>query len=272
MACSFPSGYAPLSGAMGEDMHTTPEMAPGRLVILAGPSCVGKTPLLKALRAHHAALMEGVRDVVLYNSRAPRPGEEDGRDYHFRDRDTIEAMRDDPRYLVIEARNDLQAVDLEALRGDLDEGDRLFEGNPYVGKALAEAPGLKGAARLSVFIAPLTREEVLALRDAAEPGIESLVVAMMRRKLLRRASRLGTTLTDEARADIDTRARRAYPELRMAHLFGHVVPNHDGEDSDHWSDFPSPIGDARRCMQTVAALLEGKDALFAERWEPGLLG
>jgi guanylate kinase len=196
----------------------------------------------------------------------------DGRDYHFRARAEIETMRDDPRYRVIEARNDLQAVDLEELQRGLASGDMLFEGNPYVARTLAGDDGLGNVARLAIFIVPLTREEILAFLHAANPGLPSVVVEVMRRKLLRRARRTGASLSGDDLADIETRARAAFEELRMAPRFGHVVPNHDGEDSEHWSDFHLPIGDARRCMQTVAALLEGKDAPFAERWEPGLLG
>ena len=242
-----------------------------RLIILAGPSCIGKTPLLRALRKHRPGLMEPIRDVVLYNSRAARPGEVDGRDYHFRPRADIEAMRDDPRFRVVEARNDLQAVDLDELQRDLESGDMLFEGNPYVARGLAGESRLGNVARLGIFIAPLSREEIRAFRAADNPGLPSVVEEVMRRKLLRRTQRSGTALDDDALADIETRARAAFAELQMAPQFGHVIPNHDGEDSENWSDFHLPIGDARRCVQTVAALLEGKDAPDAERWEPGLL-
>src|SRR5205823_14285552 len=76
--------------------------ATGGLVILSGPSCVGKSPLAKALRRFHPDLSAKLQPIVLYNSRSPRPGERDGEDYHFRPREQIEALRDRERYVVME--------------------------------------------------------------------------------------------------------------------------------------------------------------------------
>jgi len=63
--------------------------ASGRLVILSGPSCVGKSPLEKALGRFFPELRQRLQKLVLYNSRAPRPGEMDGKDYYFRTREQI---------------------------------------------------------------------------------------------------------------------------------------------------------------------------------------
>src|SRR5690348_7161587 len=97
--------------------------ATGRLVILSGPSCVGKSPLDRALGRFYPELRNRLRKLVLFNSRAPRPGEVDGMDYHFRQRSQIEALRAESRYAVMEVRGDLQAVDVEGLRLLLQQGD-----------------------------------------------------------------------------------------------------------------------------------------------------
>src|SRR5206468_2378952 len=91
-------------------MHFSAE-GTGRLVILSGPSCVGKTPLAKALGRFHPDLSAKLQPIVLYNSRPPRPGERDGEDYHFRSREQIEALRDRERHVVMDLRGDLQALD-----------------------------------------------------------------------------------------------------------------------------------------------------------------
>lgn len=51
----------------------------GRLVILSGPSGVGKDTVIDAWRTRNPR----VRRVVAYTTRAPRQGEVDGVDYHF---------------------------------------------------------------------------------------------------------------------------------------------------------------------------------------------
>src|SRR5262245_42257694 len=98
----------------------------GRLIILSGPSCVGKSPLEKALDRFFPQLRQRLKKLVLYNSRAPRPGEMDGKDYHFRTREHIEALRSQERYVVLDVRGDLQALDLEELSELLKKGDLLF--------------------------------------------------------------------------------------------------------------------------------------------------
>lgn len=57
----------------------------GRLVILSGPSGVGKDTVIDAWAARDARVVR----VVAYTTRAPRPGEVDGIDYHFVSVDTF---------------------------------------------------------------------------------------------------------------------------------------------------------------------------------------
>ena len=57
-----------------------------RLIILAGPSCAGKSPLVKSLGLFYPGLNKPLQPLILYNSRSARPGEMDGIDYHFRSR------------------------------------------------------------------------------------------------------------------------------------------------------------------------------------------
>ena len=108
-------------------MNATPT---GRLVILSGPSCVGKSPLKKALGKFHPHLSSRLKKLVLFNSRAPRPGELDGVNYHFRTRLQVEALTSDSRYAVLEVRGDLQALNVDELKALLQQNDVFFKGNP----------------------------------------------------------------------------------------------------------------------------------------------
>ncbi|HID63097.1 MAG TPA: hypothetical protein EYP49_10210, partial [Anaerolineae bacterium] len=105
----------------------------GRFVMLSGPSCVGKGPLHNALKRFYPDIERKLEKLVLFNSRAPRPGEQDGVDYHFRSRQEVEALRGREGYIVMDVRGDLQALDVENLREILDgEKDAFFEGDPFV--------------------------------------------------------------------------------------------------------------------------------------------
>jgi len=243
-----------------------------RLVILTGPSCVGKSPLEKALAKFHPQLRQGLRKLVLYNSRSPRPGEVEGVDYYFRTRAQVEALRADRRYAVLDVRGDLQALDVEGLRAMLGETDAFFEGNPFVARALVTHPSLGGVERLSVFLSPLSKEELVYFR-APERNVPlpDLVTDIMRRKLLRRTHRQKLELSARDLENIERRASSAYAELKEAWHFDYVIPNHDGEDSDNWEAFYYPIGDARAALSAFAALLEGKVPAVVEKWEEDLV-
>ena len=243
-----------------------------RLVILSGPSCVGKSPIDKALGRFHPKLRGTLRKLVLYNSRAPRPGEVDGVDYHFRLRSQVEALRADDRYAVLDVRGDLQALNVEELQAMLQESNAFFEGNPFVGRALQTHPRLAGINRLSVFLSPLSREEVIYLKaPERNVSLSDLVTDLMRRKLLRRTRRQKLDLSAKDLENIETRAASAYRELKEAWHFQYVIPNHDGEDSDNWEAFYYPLGDARKALNAFAALLEGRIPPDVEKWEEDLI-
>lgn len=243
-----------------------------RLVVLSGPSCVGKSPLKKALARCYPEVAGSLRHLVLYNSRPPRPGERDGIDYHFRDRETVAALRADPDFVVLEVRGDLQALDRRTLLADLGTADLFFEGNPFVGRQLLEHPDLAGVPKTSVFLSPLAREEIEFLKTRmAAADLRALVAAVMRRKLLRRTRRQQGELSSPDLEDIERRAGSAWRELGDAHRFGLVIPNHDGEDSEHWDAFYYPLGDARKALLAFVELLAGRTPGAAERWPPDLI-
>ncbi len=243
----------------------------GRLVILSGPSCVGKSPLIKALARLQPERLCGLTPIVLHNSRPPRPGERDGVDYHFGTRVGVLALRTSDRHVVIDVRGDLQALDLAELGRTLEKGDALFEGNPFVGRTLQTHPRLQGIARLSMFLAPLSREEIEFLKWQPGVSLPALVTDVMRRKLLRRMRRQKGELSSRDLEEVERRAGSAYQELAEAHHFEHVIPNHDGEDSENWDAFYYPVGDARRALLSVVAMLDGRLPAGIETWDAGLL-
>jgi guanylate kinase len=233
---------------------------------------VGKSPLDRALGRFYPELRNRLRKLVLFNSRAPRPGEMDGVDYHFRQQSQIEALRGESDYAVLDVRGDLQALDVKGLRSMLGQSDAFFEGNPFVGRALQTHPQLAEVERLSMFLSPLSRDEISFLQ-ATERNVSlpDFVTDVMRRKLLRRTRRQKGELSAKDLENIETRALSAYRELQQAWHFQYVIPNHDGEDNDHWEAFYYPIGDARKSLEALASLLRGVVPAYVEHWEEGLV-
>jgi guanylate kinase len=244
----------------------------GRLVILSGPSCVGKSPLAKALARFYPELWRIFNPLVLYNSRSARPGEEDGIDYHFRSRAEIENLKGKEGFIVMDVREDLHALNLRELQETLTKGNVFYEGSPYIGKTLLTHPMLADVNRLSVFMSPLSRDEIVFLKTA-EPKVSlpELVTDVMRRKLLRRTRRQKGKPSIKELEDIEIRASSAYYEMQEAHNYQYVISNHDGEDSENWDAFYYPLGDARAALITFVELLEGKVPPGIENWEEDLI-
>jgi len=67
----------------------------GLLYVITAPSGAGKSSLIKALLAQDPALALSVS----YTTRAPRPGEQDGREYHFVDLPRFQAMLERGEFL-----------------------------------------------------------------------------------------------------------------------------------------------------------------------------
>lgn len=243
-----------------------------KFIILTGPSCVGKSPLYKALQKFYPELARQLQPLVLYNSRAPRPGEEDGIDYHFRSRPEIEAFTDQPDYILADVRGDLQALDVSNIRQILEtEHHAFFEGNPYIPAKLREMQIFQKIPTLSIFLSPLSKDEITFLKDPEQRvDLADLLANVMRRKLLRRTTRQKTYLSLRDLENIERRAMSAIVELHEAWKFDYVIPNHDGEDSEHWDAFYYPIGEARTALLTFVALLRGETPHVVEHWEKNL--
>jgi guanylate kinase len=67
----------------------------GLLYVITAPSGAGKSSLIKALLAQDPGLTLSVS----YTTRAPRPGEQDGREYHFVDLPRFQAMLERGEFL-----------------------------------------------------------------------------------------------------------------------------------------------------------------------------
>jgi guanylate kinase len=243
----------------------------GRFIILSGPSCVGKGPLITAFSKFYPEHAARLSKLVLYNCRSPRPGEVAGKDYQFRSREEIEGFRNKENFIVLDVRGDLQAVDLNDVDRGLTAGDLFYEGNPFIGRKLQEVLASK-VSLLSIFLAPLSREEILFLQSPDRNlSLSDFLTDVMRRKLLRRTQRQKGILSLKDLENIERRATSAYTELKEAWHFDHVIPNHDGEDSENWDAFYYPVGDARKTLLTFADLVGGKVSREVEKWEEGLL-
>ena len=125
----------------------------GRLVVISGPSGVGKTLISERLTA-----VTGAARVVTATSRAPRSGECDGVDYHFYDRERFRAEIDSGEFLEHAVVHDnLYGTPLASVRTLLEDGRTALLVIDVQGAAALmeqETPATY------VFIEPPTMEEL----------------------------------------------------------------------------------------------------------------
>jgi guanylate kinase len=169
---------------------------PGILLVLAGPSGVGKGTIGKALLARDPALTWSVSATT----RPPRPGEQDGVDYRFLSEDEFAALRDAGGFLEwFEVFGQLKGTPREPVEAALAAGrDVLMEVD--VQGALAVREQLPDA--LLVFVRAPSRavqEERLAGRDTDDPDQVARRIAGAEAEE-RQADRFDATVVNE---DVD---------------------------------------------------------------------
>ncbi|OEH77370.1 putative guanylate kinase [Cyclospora cayetanensis] len=125
-----------------------------RLLIVAGPSGVGKGTLVRRLRAQWPSAF-GFS--VSHTTRQPRPGEQHGREYYFVSREVIEDLRD--RGALLEHAvfsGNMYATSVEEVRRISEMGQICLLEIDLVGVAKVRAHGFPGAR--FVFIEPPSLE------------------------------------------------------------------------------------------------------------------
>ena len=175
------------------------EGAPGaQLVIISGPSGVGKDTIIDALR-------DRPRDpdyhyVVTCTTRGPRPGEEPGRSYHFLTHDEFVALRDGGELL-----------EWAQVHGN-------WYGTPRAQVAQALADGHDVILKIDVQGAQVVKERVpdALLVFIVPPSLEALF------------QRLRSRATETA-DELELRQRNAAIELARQGDYDRVVVNETGE-------------------------------------------
>jgi guanylate kinase len=95
----------------------------GKLFVITAPSGAGKSSLIQALLKDDPSLKLSIS----YTTRAPRPGEQNGREYHFVDEPEFLAMRDRGEFLEhAQVHGNHYGTAKRVIRDALDQGHDLL--------------------------------------------------------------------------------------------------------------------------------------------------
>ena len=170
--------------------------APPLLVVLSGPSGVGKDAALEKLKQ----LDRPWRFVVTATTRQPRAGEQEGKDYIFLDLNTFLKMKERDEFLeCAEVYGNWYGVPRNQVRQGLQEGQDVIlkidvQGADTVRRLAPEA--------VSIFMVPGSYEQ-------------------LRRRLTLRMTDTGV--------EIIRRLNESWNELAKSAEYDHCVVNHDGQ-------------------------------------------
>jgi len=168
--------------------------APGALIVVSGPSGVGKTTLCRAAMAAFPTL----RFSVSCTTRAPRSGEREGADYHFVTEEEFGAR---------------------VIRGEFLENARVY-GHRY-GTLRAEVEG-----RLARGESVLLDIDTQGAAQVRESGIDATFAFVLPPSVEALEERLRQRATDAAGV-IGERVRKARAEMEQAWRADYLVVNDD---------------------------------------------
>jgi guanylate kinase len=170
-------------------------MTLGRMLVVSGPSGSGKSTICKRLLQDPRVVFS-----VFATTRKPRPGEVDGRDYHFLSADEFRAR---------------------IAKGAFIEHAEVF-GNLY---GTLREPMEAAKARGQVYLLEIDVQGANQLRALGEEGVYIFIAPPDFEELKRRLSGRGT----ESPEVLQRRLHKAEDELRERHRYDHVVVNDELE-------------------------------------------
>jgi guanylate kinase len=167
----------------------------GLMLVISSPSGAGKTSLAKRLRADYPQLELSTS----CTTRAPRPGETDGREYHFIDRPRFDAMVADEAFLEwAEVHEHRYGSPRAPVMDALEAGKDVLFDIDWQGAEQVAASAAEDVVR--VFILPPSMAE-------------------LKRRLYARA--------EDEEAVIQRRLGRAWGEISQWGKYDYVIVNHD---------------------------------------------
>jgi guanylate kinase len=233
----------------------------GEFILLAGPSGVGKGPLTETLFIYMQSIGKKISKHVLYTDRKIRPGEKDGKTYHFL---TTKELRDreqtSENFKVFQVREQLQGIDIDQLSEELAQHDLVFLEifHERIPEIIETCKNSVKSVRC-VFLTPLSEDDFENLGCGHDQNKRAIAVqAVMWTKLINRNT--------ESLDDILVRATSAFQEI--TNYTGNsetILVNHFGEDvAPLWEKLQQQI---KSCGGLDAALNDSQLKYIAETFD-----
>lgn len=204
-------------------------MSKKKLIIISGPSCVGKGPLMQAMYEFYKKT--GIIDYKILNMiktprpSGPRPGEkiED-----FMTKEKMLELSENRQYILGDCRGNPQLFDINKVRESKTKL-AILEVYHTIGKQIINSKYLSDIEVSTIFISPVSKKELNKTDN------KSYLTGLMMSKLDYRTTIQGKNCTDKIIQEENiSRAMDAYSELQSAKKYKHVIINRAGEGHPNW--------------------------------------
>ena len=236
-----------------------------KILLISGPSCVGKGPLMAALKKFYPEIKFGNIPVIKsWGSRNNKRRSNEVNKWYDLDffmPDANFAALDRKKYVVGDCRNFPQAIDLEQFSKS-DSDLLIMEVYHTIGAQFRNHTFevLKGVEIQSVFISPISQNELDKLNKC---GIDTdaYISHMMLNKQIRRSEFMEEDATIEDIENFKSRAQDAPKEISNMKNYNSVILCREGEGSPLWKMdktdvfFGKPEGDAARALEELVSTI-----------------
>jgi guanylate kinase len=241
----------------GNKWSVIEEIIKPRLILLSGPSCVGKGPLLAAVDNFYRKT--GIVDYdILKMLKTPRPEGlrkgEDPNDFMSEQK----MLEKGSAYFMGKCRGKSQALDLQTIV-NCKKDVMILETYHALVPAISASPYFEDVEISTVFLSPISKEEM------HRSDLEGYLSATMMQKICLRSVFQGKDpYTDEVMMKENLgRSMDAYSEVKNSGIFNHIIVNRDGEGHPNWNMNPDstfksdvhPKGDAGNAVMSFVQLL-----------------
>lgn len=227
-----------------------------RLILISGPSGVGKGPIIEWTKKLY---VPDLYQVKVRKTKTER---------HKGNEDDLGFDGNNGKYYQFDCRGVEQRIYLDELDSAMENHGVVLLESYYKTLDFLKDRYDASIDFASTFVSPLDTEEI---RELTEQGTKlDYLPELMLDSLVRRAERDGKAFTRKLNRELEQRAEDSVNEMRFAHKYKHIIPNHCYESDSRWK-FPILIGEPRKVVASLkdivntgysTSALNGQDFYF----------
>lgn len=218
--------------------------------MLSGPSGVGKGTMEEWLKK---LLGSNLCQVQVRKTRAPRPNENEA---NF-------GFKDDKNFYEFECRGSKQRLYFDELDSAIKNNGVVLLESYYKSLEVIRERYKDSVDFISTFVSPLNVQEIRDLNERGEK-LEEYVPKIMFESLKKRAEKSGQIVDGNKVLfeDLEKRAKDAVDEMRFAHNYRFVIPNHCHEYDSRW-EASQLVGEPLDVVRSLADIITTGKSYYA---------